>query len=75
MTHEEFMDIKPTVLGALKESPRKPDDLIGELTDKGFDDIQIRNAVWWLIDEGMLQFSSGWKLEAIPQTDDAPVIN
>ena len=75
MTHEEFMDIKPTVLGALSESPRKPDELIGELTDKGFEDTQIRNAVWWLIDEGMLRFSSGWKLEAIPQRDDVAVIN
>ncbi|MCY4653303.1 MAG: hypothetical protein OXC95_09085 [Dehalococcoidia bacterium] len=75
MTRQEFMDIKPTVLGALRESPRKPDELIGELTDIGFEDTQIRNAVWWLIDEGMLRFSSGWKLEVIPQTDDAPVIN
>ena len=75
MTHEEFTDIKPTVLGALRESPRKPDELIDELIGEGFEDTQIRNAVWWLIDEGMLRFSSGWKLEAIHQADDVPVIN
>ena len=70
MTHEEFIELKPTILKALRGSPRKPDELIDELVEQGLKDADIRDAVWWLIDEGRLSFSRGWKLEAIPQMEE-----
>ena len=64
MTRDEFRDISPKVLEALGDSPRKPSELIDVLTREGLEDTQIRGAVWWMIDEGMVRFRR-LKLEAV----------
>ena len=75
MTREEFIAIRPKVLKALGDSPRKPSELIDELLNEDLEDAEIRNAVWWMIDEGMVRFRR-LKLEAIPQNaEDVPAAN
>ncbi|MCY4651938.1 MAG: hypothetical protein OXC95_02100 [Dehalococcoidia bacterium] len=76
MTREEFVAIRLRVLQALGDSPRKPDELLNELLDEGLEDAEIRDAVWWMISEGMVRFSRGLRLEAIPRhTEDVPATN
>ena len=77
MTREEFIAIRPKVLQALGDSPRKPSELIEQLLeeDEGLEDTQVRNTVRWMIGEGMVRFRK-LRLEAIPQnTEDVLATN
>ena len=65
MTNEDFAAIRPKVLAILGETPRKATDLISELAEQGHEKDSVKDAVWWMIDDGHLCFSRGWKLRVI----------